>query len=175
MRELEYPFDNDLILQKKKSFRRELMEDGNVRIKKNIAILGGSTTALVAQILDLFLLNAGIEATFYESEYNQFYEDACFKNPELESFGADVFYIHTSIHNINYWPSVNDSPEEVLAKEDKVFNYFNNSAKVFNSSSKFSLFSCLISSFIYFSNLLNNSLFSEVTFNFTDFLSYSEV
>ncbi|MCQ2513098.1 MAG: HAD-IIIC family phosphatase [Lachnospiraceae bacterium] len=124
MRELEYPFDNDLILQKKKSFRRELMKDGSVRIKKNIAILGGSTTALVAQILDLFLLNAGIEATFYESEYNQFYEDACFKNPELESFGADVFYIHTSIHNINYWPSINDSPEEVLAKEDKVFNFF---------------------------------------------------
>ena len=60
MKELEYPFDGDYILKKKKSIRRALLEDGTQRIRKNIAILGGSTTANVAQILDLFLLNNGI-------------------------------------------------------------------------------------------------------------------
>ena len=48
VKELEYPFDSANILKKKKSIRRQLLEDGTTRIRKNIAILGGSTTANVA-------------------------------------------------------------------------------------------------------------------------------
>ena len=42
--ELEYPFDAELILQKKKSLRRRLLDDKSSRITRKIAILGGSTT-----------------------------------------------------------------------------------------------------------------------------------
>ena len=124
MKELEYPFDSDFILKKRKSLKRQLLEDGSSKIKKNIAILGGSTTANVAQVLELFLLNNKIEANIYESEYNKFYEDACFPNPELDSFKPDVFYIHTSIHNITTWPTLADSIEEVDSKLETVFTHF---------------------------------------------------
>ena len=126
MKELEYPFDSDLILKKRKSLKRQLIEEGNGKIKKNIAILGGSTTANVAQVLELFLLNNGIEANIYESEYNKFYEDACFSNPKLEEFNADVFYIHTCIHNITVWPTLTDSEEEIDKKLNETFTHFKN-------------------------------------------------
>lgn len=124
MKELEYPFDGDYILKKKKSIRRQLVEDGTSRIRKNIAILGGSTTANVAQVLDLFLLNNGIEASFYESEYNKYYEDALFGNPEFDAFDADIIYLHTGIHNIMAFPKMQDSEETVNAKLNAEFERF---------------------------------------------------
>ena len=44
MKELEYPFDSGYLLKKKRSIKRLLLSDGSVRIKKKIAVLGGSTT-----------------------------------------------------------------------------------------------------------------------------------
>ena len=64
-------------------------------------------------MLELFLLNYGIEPEFYESEYNQYYEDAMFPNEELEHFHPDIIYIHTSIRNISVFPMLTDSPEEI--------------------------------------------------------------
>ena len=64
--ELEYPFDAELILQKKKSLRRRLLDDKSSRITKKIAILGGSTTNDIKKVLELFLLNKGIAPVFYE-------------------------------------------------------------------------------------------------------------
>ena len=58
MKELEYPFDNEYILKKKKSLKKQLLENDNF-IEKNIAILGGSTTSDIKLILELFLLNQG--------------------------------------------------------------------------------------------------------------------
>ena len=105
--ELEYPFDSELILQKKKSLRRRLLEDTSVkRIPKKIAILGGSTTSDIKKILELFLLNIGIEPTFYESEYAQYWQDVMFDNPELTDFAPDLIYIHTSTRNIHQFPTV---------------------------------------------------------------------
>ena len=79
MKQLEYPFDSDYILRKKKAIRRELLaREGVQYIEKKIAILGGSTTSDIKQILELFLLNYGIKPEFFESEYNKYYEDAVF-------------------------------------------------------------------------------------------------
>ena len=67
MRELEYPFDSDYILKKSKRIRRELLAGrdaaagGKKFLKKKIAVLGGSTTHDIIRILDLFLLDQGIE------------------------------------------------------------------------------------------------------------------
>ena len=84
MKQLEYPYDSDFILRKKKAIRRELLaREGIQYIDKKIAILGGSTTSDIKQILELFLLNYGIRPEFYESEYNQYYQEYL-KDPEKE-------------------------------------------------------------------------------------------
>ncbi len=113
LKELLYPFDAEYILRHKKALRRQLLEQGQERLKKKIAILGGGTTKDIRQVLDLFLLNQDIEAEFYESEYNQFYEDAVFGNEELNSFGPDLVYICTSNHNVSVYPHIKDTDEEI--------------------------------------------------------------
>ena len=115
MKELEYPFDAEYILSKKKKIRREILSGGGIYslVDKKIAILGGSTTSDIKLILELFLLNYGIRPTFYESEYNQYYQDAMFPNAELEAFAPDVIYIHTSNRNVTTYPQVADSAETV--------------------------------------------------------------
>jgi FkbH-like protein len=110
---LEYPFDNELLLKKRKSIRKELLSDGTNRIHKKVAVLGGSTTHDIVQIMDLFLLNNGIEAEFYESEYAQYWEDAMFGNEKLDAFQPDIIYIHTSIRNIKDFPNLYTTEDEV--------------------------------------------------------------
>lgn len=119
MKELEYPFDSEYLLKKKKSLKKQLLKQDNL-LEKNIAILGGSTTNDVKLMLELFLLNYGIKPNFYESEYNKFYEDAVFGNKELEEFQPDIIYIHTTNRNIMRYPNIlNDEKEidEILEQE----------------------------------------------------------
>ena len=111
--ELEYPFDAELILQKKKSLRRRLLDDKSSRITKKIAILGGSTTNDIKKVLELFLLNKGIAPVFYECEYAQYWQDVMFDNPELVSFAPDLIYIHTSTRNIHEFPTVRCSEDYI--------------------------------------------------------------
>ena len=76
MKELEYPFDAAYIIKKRKSLKKALLADGTSRIRKKIAVFGGSTTSDIVKTLELFLLDAGIEPEFYESEYAQYFQDA---------------------------------------------------------------------------------------------------
>ncbi len=124
MRELEYPFDNDYILKKKKSLKKELLANKRQFIEKKIAILGGSTTNDIKLVLELFLLNYGIKASFYESEYNKYYEDAMFSNPELEEFHPDIIFIHTTNRNIIGYPEITDSEAEVNAILESEYERF---------------------------------------------------
>lgn len=120
---LEYPFDVEYIIKNKKKIKKELLTKSNL-IEKNIAILGGSTTSEVKNMLELFLLNYGIKPNFYESEYNKFYEDALFGNPELDTFKPDIIYIHTSIRNITELPSVKDSEGDIDLKFNELTSRF---------------------------------------------------
>ena len=104
MKELEYPFDPEWMIKKKKSIRKELLEEaeknGVTFLEKKIAILGGQTTQNIKLVLELFLLNQGIRPSFYESEYNQWFEDGMFPNAELEAFAPDLIYVCTCVRNI---------------------------------------------------------------------------
>ena len=122
-KELEYPFDSQLLLRKKKSLRRELLETPNL-MEKHIAILGGSTTSDIKDMLELFLLGYGIKPVFYESEYGQYWQDAMFPNAELEALAPDVIYIHTTNRNITAWPEPADSPEQVDALLEQEYARF---------------------------------------------------
>lgn len=115
--ELKYPLDSITILRKKKSYKKRLLLDSHFTTKK-IAILGGSTTSEVKNILELFLLNIGIKPIFYESEYNKYYEDALFGNDDLNAFLPDLIYIHTTQINITNFPQLTDSDNDIQKKLD---------------------------------------------------------
>jgi FkbH-like protein len=125
MKELEYPFDPDYILRKKKAIRRQLLERPDIKyIDKKIAILGGSTTNDIKQILELFLLDYGIRPEFWESEYNKFFEDAVFGNEELDAFAPDLVFVHTTTRNIPEYPCAGQSPEVVDGLLDETYQRF---------------------------------------------------
>lgn len=126
MQELNYPFDPSYVIKKRKSIKRELLADGSARIKKKIAVFGGSTTNEIINTLELFLLNAGIEAEFYESEYAQYEQDAVFPSEELLSFKPDIVFVHTTNRNIRNLPEVTDSKEIVDEKLKAEFARFEN-------------------------------------------------
>ncbi len=85
MNELNYPFDPDFIRKKRKSLKRALKAPGGGtnRICRRIAVLGGSTTHDIIEILELFLLDNGIQPEFYESGYAQYFQDVMFDSPAL--------------------------------------------------------------------------------------------
>ncbi|MBQ3154975.1 MAG: HAD family hydrolase, partial [Clostridia bacterium] len=122
MTSLTYPFDGKELLEKKKSIRRELLADGTKRVAKRIAVLGGSTTNDFCKMMEIFLLDQGIEPTFYQSEYAQFWQDAMFGNPELDEFRPDIIYIHTSFRNLqNLLPEMGQSAEEADRKFQEAY------------------------------------------------------
>lgn len=111
---LSWPFDVKALGRKRNAIRRELGEKPG-SVEKRIAVLGGSTTHDVIAMMELFLLDNGIKPTFYESEYNQWWEDSAFGNPELDAFKPDVIFIHTSVRNVREWPAFGDDSAAVEA------------------------------------------------------------
>lgn len=104
-----YPYDNEIFLRKQKSLRRELLARENISyIEKKIAILGGSTVDDIRNLLEIFLLYEGIKPTFYQSEYNKYFEDAVFGNDELDAFKPEIILVFTSFVNLINLPSIGD-------------------------------------------------------------------
>ena len=124
MKELEYPFDVEYVMKKRKSIKRTLLADGSSRLKKKIAVFGGSTTNDIVVYLDLFLLNNGIEAEFYQSEYAQYWQDAMFPSEELLNFKPDLIFIHTTNRNIINLPTTADTKEQVNTLLESEYNKF---------------------------------------------------
>jgi len=120
-----YPYDNDLLMRKQKSIRRALLaHEGAGYIDKRIAVLCGSTTDDIKNILELFLLEAGIRPQFYQSEYNKYYEDAVFGNSELDEFQPEIIVVFTSVVNILERPALGDSSNVVRDKHDAEMRRF---------------------------------------------------
>ena len=125
MKDLDYPFNSDYIIRKKKSLKKQLLADENTKyIGKKIAILGGETTENIKLVLELFLLNYGIRPDFYESEYNRYYEDGMFPNSDLEEFKPDIIYVCTCVRNIIEWPVMTDSKNDVDTKRQALMDKF---------------------------------------------------
>lgn len=112
-----YPYDSDLLLRKQKAIKRELLARKDVfYTPSRIAVLGGSTVDDIKNVLELFLLESGIKPTFYQSEYNKFYEDAVFGNAELDEFRPEIVIVFTSAVNIRNFPNIADSQTGVQEK-----------------------------------------------------------
>ncbi len=93
------------LLRKRKRLRRELLETPHLQPLK-LAILGGSTTNEVADLLELLLLSAGLAPDIYQSDYNKYYEEAVHDRERLQAFQPDIVYIHTHYNNIQQFPPV---------------------------------------------------------------------
>lgn len=117
------PFSDTLLLKRKK-IKRELLFWQVDWLDKRIAILGGSTTHDIKDILEIFLLEQGIRPTFYESEYNQYWQDIMFDNAELDKFRPDIIFIHTSNRNISQYPVLTDSRGTVDEILNRTFRHF---------------------------------------------------
>ncbi len=126
MKELEYPFDSKYIIGKKIKIRKQLLQNKGANcIKKRVAILGGSTTNDIKLCIELFLLNYGIEPEFYESEYNQYYQEAMFPSETFVSFKPDIIYIHTTNRNIVAFPTMTNTEDEINAMIDAEVSKYN--------------------------------------------------
>ena len=117
---LLWPFDGKALGRRRNALRRTLLERPGL-MDRRVAVLGGSTTHDLIALMELFLLANGIRPTFYESEYNQWWEDSVFGNPALDAFRPDVVFIHTSVRNVRTWPDLGAEPsgagvEEVVSK-----------------------------------------------------------
>lgn len=120
---LEYPFDSEHILKKKRSIKKELLKKEGL-LEKKVAILSGSTVGELQNILELFLLNQGIKPIFYQGSYNRFYEEIVYDNANLKEFNPDIIYIHTTMKNIVDFPNPFESKEEIEEKMNSFLAQF---------------------------------------------------
>ncbi|HEY4381374.1 MAG TPA: HAD-IIIC family phosphatase [Acidobacteriaceae bacterium] len=110
MRLDQLPIDD--LLRKRKGLRRQLSAvEGLQPIR--VAVLGGSTTNEVVDLVELFLLSAGFQPAFHQSEYGRYYEDAVLDPADLIAFAPDIVYIHTSFLNVQHLPSVDASAADL--------------------------------------------------------------
>ena len=119
MRELEYPYKSNELIAQKKRLKRAILENSEGLISIKIAILAGSTVNELKDLIELFLLNYGIKAEFYLSEYNKYYEEAVFENEKLRSFNPDIVYVFTSCRNIIHNFDLSTSALEINDKLEK--------------------------------------------------------
>jgi FkbH-like protein len=114
---VQHPIDAAQMLRKKKALKRTLLADAesgnNPYTRKRIAILGGSTTDEVADMLEICLLARGIQPEIYQSSFNRYYEDAHFPQQALIDFNPELVYVHTSAVNIHAFPAVTDTADSV--------------------------------------------------------------
>jgi FkbH-like protein len=103
----------DELLMKRKSLRRKLSAKENLHPIR-IAVLGGSTTSAIVELLEILLLSNGFAPTFHESEYGRFYDDPVHDPQSLIDFRPDLVYIHTSCQNI---PSLSPRTNETELAE----------------------------------------------------------
>lgn len=119
----DYPIDASMLIQKKRKIVKEQsLRSYSVHIK--LAVLGGSTTNEIADQIELFLRNYGIDVDIYQSEYGKYWEDAIFGIDELVAFKPDIVYIHTNWRNIQNFPLFSDTADEILTKLINEFDRF---------------------------------------------------
>ena len=112
LKDLQFPVTASDLLRKRLSLRKALLAQPDL-LSTRIAILGGSTTTEMRNMLELFLLAQGIRPTFYESGYNRYSEDVLFENEDLRNFKPELVLIHTTWRNVSHFPELMEAEAEV--------------------------------------------------------------
>jgi FkbH-like protein len=102
----------DEILLRRRSLRKKLALQEHL-LPIRLAVLGGSTTNEVVDLLELYLLDSGFLPTFHQSEYGRFYVDAVHDTAALEAFKPDLVYVHTSVVNVQQFAPLGATEAEL--------------------------------------------------------------
>src|SRR5580658_10938659 len=111
------------ILVQRKKLRRQLLACADLKDIR-IAVLGGTTTNEVVDLLEILLLAHGFRPEFHQSEYGRYYEDAVLEPQEIAAFKPDLIYIHTCSKNIRTWPPIACTEAELGSYVDAELNRY---------------------------------------------------
>jgi FkbH-like protein len=100
------------LLVKRRGLKRRLSAREHLKPIR-LAVLGGSTTNEVVDLLELWLLEAGFLPTIHQSEYGRFHVDAVHDTQALEDFKPDLVYVHTSVLNIEHFAPIKATETEL--------------------------------------------------------------
>jgi FkbH-like protein len=113
---------DELVLHRRRLRRELLTAEGLKDIR--IAVLGGTTTNEVVDLLEILLLAHGFRPEFHQSEYGRYYEDAVLEPQEIAAFKPDLIYIHTCSKNIRTWPPIACTEAELGSYVDAELNRY---------------------------------------------------
>jgi FkbH-like protein len=113
----------DELLLKRRSLRRTLSAAEGLK-EIRIAVLGGTTTNELVDLVEVLLLNEGFRPTFYQSDYGRYYEDAVLEPQTIAAFKPDIVYVHTCSLNIQGWPPVSCSEGDLPGYVEREMNRF---------------------------------------------------
>ncbi len=112
----------ETLILKRRTLRKDLAAQPDLRPIR-IAVLGGSTTNALVEILEILLLSTGFRPTFHQSEYGRYYDDAVHDPQPLIDFRPDFVYIHTSCHNIPRIPPAATEPHSADLLESQLARF----------------------------------------------------
>lgn len=116
-------FSLDQLLLKRRSLRRKLLAVEGLKDFR-IAVLGGTTTSELVDLLEIMLLNSGFRPAFYQSDYGRYYEEAVLEPERVSAFKPDVVYLHTCSLNIQSLPPTSCSEDDLPKFVDSEINRF---------------------------------------------------
>jgi FkbH-like protein len=111
------------IFTRRKALKRRLSEREDLQSIR-IAVLGGSTTNELVDLLELWLLENGFRPAFHQSEYGRYYDDAVHDSAALVAFRPDIVYVHTSVLNIRGFAPLESTHAEADECVRTEFNRF---------------------------------------------------
>jgi FkbH-like protein len=118
------PFDEGELFKNLKMLLKELqIKKNNCRIKR-IAILGGSTTSHLKDLLNIFLLNNNITPDIYEGQFQLYYEEMMYDVGKLKDFDPDIIWIHTTWRNIKNFPDMKSTADEINSLVENEFHFY---------------------------------------------------
>ena len=121
---LTVPLNQDEIIKKLSFIKKKLSKRKNKKPVIKIAILGGSTTQHIKDLVDIFLLKENIITELYEGQFSSFYEEILYDINNLSKFKPDIIWVHTSWRNIKNFPIMSNTESEIDNLLQKEFNFF---------------------------------------------------
>ena len=121
---LSVPLDPIEVISNLSFFKKEFSKKKISKSELKIAILGGSSTQHIRDLVDIFLLKENINAEIYEGQFNSFFEEIFFDVNGLNNFKPNVIWIHSTWRNIKHFPDISSKKSEVEELIENEFKFY---------------------------------------------------
>ena len=121
---LSVPLNNSEVISNLSFLKKELSKKKLAKSKLKLAILGGSSTQHIRDLVDIFLLKENINVEIYEGQFNSYFEEIFFDINKLVLFKPDIIWIHSTWRNIKIYPDANSTNSEVEQMIEDEFNFY---------------------------------------------------